>query len=98
MKLSKFLLGGAACAALLFLSGCDDALKEDESKKIDVEFAEASISIPAGGTSEVLLKVEPVTRAKEVTVEVADEGVVSIENREITDEGVLLTLVSHSIS
>ena len=98
MKFSKFLLGGAACAALLFLSGCDDALKEDESKKIDVEFAEASISIPAGGTSEVLLKVEPVTRAKEVTVEVADEGVVSIENREITDEGVLLTLVSHSIS
>ena len=63
-----------------------------------MEFAEASVSIPAGGTSVALLKVEPVTKAGEVTVEVADESVVSIGNKEITDEGILLSLVSHSIS
>lgn len=95
MDFRKFVVGGAACAALLFLSGCDEALKE-ETKKISVEFLEPAISIPAGNTAETLVKVEPAARASEVTIEVAAESVVSIGNKEITDEGILLTLVSHS--
>lgn len=94
MDFRKFVVGGAACAALLFLSGCDEALKE-ETKKISVEFLEPAISIPAGNTAETLVKVEPAARASEVTIEVAAESVVSIGNKEITDEGILLTLVSH---
>lgn len=97
MDFRKFVVGGAAFAALLFLSGCDEALKE-ETKKISVEFSEPAISIPAGNTAETLVKVEPAARASEVTIEVAAESVVSIGNKEITDEGILLTLVSHSIS
>jgi len=80
---------------LCLLNGCDEALKED---KISVEFAEKEIFIPAGNTASTLLKVKPVAKAKEVTVDIANEGVVSIEGTEITDEGILLSLASHSIS
>ena len=91
MKLSKFLMGGAACAALLLLSGCDDALKEDngnngnggneEPEKVKVEFSQNEISIPVNGTSTLELTVTPIKRADEVTVEVADDEVASIVSR-----------------
>lgn len=97
MDFRKFVVGGAACAALLFLSGCDEALKE-ETGKISVEFSEPAISIPAGGTAETLVKVEPAARASEVTIEVASESVVSIESQNIVDDGIRLKLISHSIS
>ena len=96
MNIRKFVVGGGLVASILcLLNGCDEALKED---KISVEFAEKEIFIPAGNTASTLLKVKPVAKAKEVTVDIANEGVVSIEGTEITDEGILLSLASHSIS
>lgn len=98
MNFRKLSLGGALVASVIsLLCGCDEALKENPDK-ISVEFAETTITVSAGSTASLLVKVEPVAKAGEVTVEVADESVVSIEKKEITDEGILLTLASHSIS
>ncbi|MCI7177132.1 MAG: Ig-like domain-containing protein [Candidatus Cryptobacteroides sp.] len=108
MKLSKFLMGGAACAALLLLSGCDDALKEDngnngnggneEPEKVKVEFSQNEISIPVNGTSTLELTVTPIKRADEVTVEVADDEVVSIVSKTVSETAIVLELKAVSLN
>ncbi len=103
MNFSKFLMGGVACAALLFLSGCNDALKEDnggkeEPEKVKVEFSQNEISIPVKGTATLELTVTPIERAGEVTVEVADEEVVSIESKTVSETAIVLELKALSIN
>ena len=103
MNFSKFLMGGAACAALLFLSGCNGALKEDnggkeEPEKVMVGFSQNEISIPVKGTSTIELTVTPIERAGEVTVEVADEEVVSIVSKTVSETAIVLELKALSIN
>lgn len=97
MYLRKIVMGGALASILCLLSGCKEALNE-ESSKIEVSFAESEVSIPAGSTAETLVKVVPVEKASEVTVEVADEAVVTIEKQDVTKDGIVIKLASHSIS
>ena len=101
MNFSKFLMGGAACAALLFLSGCNGALKEDnggkeEPEKVKVEFSQNEISIPVKGAATLELTVTPIERAGEVEVVVADDKVVTLSGKEATETGIRLTLTSNS--
>ena len=101
MNFSKFLMGGAACAALLFLSGCNGALKEDnggkeEPEKVKVEFSQNEISIPVKGTSTLELTVTPIERAGEVEIVVADDEVVTLTDKEMTETGIRLSLASNS--
>ena len=101
MNFSRFLIGGAACAALLFLSGCDGALKEDnggkeEPEKVKVEFSQNEISIPIKGTSTLELTVTPIERAGEVEIVVADDEVVTLTDKETTETGIRLSLASNS--
>ena len=101
MNFSKFLMGGAACAALLFLSGCGDSLKEDnggkeEPEKLKVEFSQNEISIPVKGTSTLELTVTPIERAGEVEIVVADDEVVTLTDKETTETGIRLSLASNS--
>lgn len=99
MNFKKILMGGALSLALLSLFGCKQELNE-ETPKIKIEFSQEEVQIPANGTSAVLIKVDPSSRAEEITLTVADESVVSIDGTktETTDEGIKVTLVPHSIS
>ena len=103
MNYRKILMGGAACAALLFLSGCDDALKEnngnggkEEPEKVKVEFSQNEISIPVNGTSTLELTVTPIERAGEVEIVVADDKIVLLSGKETTETGIRLSLASNS--
>ena len=89
----------------MLLSGCDDALKEnndnggkDEPEKVKVEFSQNEISIPVNGTSTLELTVTPIERADEVTVEVADEEVVSIVSKTVSETAIVLELKAVSLN
>ncbi len=102
MNFRKILIGGAVLGLSVCLSGCDDDVKKEEAGKgerqpVEVAFAQSELSIPVQGTSELELKVIPIERSGEVTVEVADEDVVSIEAKTVSENAVILTLKAQSL-
>ena len=102
MNFRKILIGGAVLGLSVCLSGCDDDIKKEEIGKgekqpVEVAFAQSELSIPVQGTSELELKVIPIERSGEVTVEVADKEVVSIEPKTVSENAVILTLKAQSL-
>lgn len=103
MNLGTNLLGKFALFSIsVFLVGCND-LKEndvnaDDSKKLSVEFSQSEVSIPIGGSLDLLVNISPANRAGEVTFQVAEETVVSLDKQTPCEEGVMLHLSSHKLS
>ncbi len=103
MNFRKNLIGGAVLGLSICLSGCNDNIQNEEGggekeQIVEVAFAQSEISIPVQGTSELELKVIPIDRADEVTVEVADEDVVSIESKTVSESAIILSLKAQSLS
>lgn len=103
MNLGTNLWGKFALFSIsVFLVGCND-LKEndvnaDDSKKLSVEFSQSEVSIPIGGSLDLLVNISPANRADEVTFYVAEETVVSLDKQTPCEEGVMLHLSSHKLS
>ena len=103
MNLGTNLLGKFALFSIsVFLVGCND-LKEndvnaDDSKKLSVEFSQSEVSIPIGGSLDLLVNISPANRAGEVAFQVAEETVVSLDKQTPCEEGVMLHLSSHNLS
>lgn len=94
-------LVGVVLPTFLLLSACDKAQKGNDDEgadKLSVEFSQSEVSIPIGGSIDLLVNISPANRAGEVTFQVAEETVVSLDGQTPCEEGVMLHLTSRELS
>ena len=86
----------------VFLVSCNGLKENDvnaeDANKLSVEFSQSEVSIPIGGSFDLLVNISPANRADEVTFQVAEETVVSLDEQTPCEEGVRLHLTSHKLS
>ncbi len=101
MNFRKILVGGAVLASVfLGLNACTQEQPESpkeqpespEAQKVSAGFAQTEVSVPVNGTAVLTLEVTPADRTGEVTVTVADESVVELSDRQLTETGVTYIL------
>ncbi len=81
------------------VNSCSSENKEepDPEPSIEVSFPTDKITIIAGTESEVLLSISPLVKAMDAEIVVSDEDVVSIREKTLTNEGLLLVLGSEGL-
>ncbi len=81
------------------VNSCSSENKEepDPEPSIEVSFPTDIITIIAGTESEVLLSISPLVKAMDAEIVVSDEDVVSIREKTLTNEGLLLVLGSEGL-
>ncbi len=94
MNFRKILLGGAVLASVAWgLCACTQEQPESpKAQKVSASFVQTEVAVPVNGTAVLAIEVTPADRIGELTVTVADESVVELSDRQLTETGVTYIL------
>lgn len=80
---------------MLLFTSCEQNIKNtDSEEEVTIEFSQNEVSVPIQGNGSVSINVNPVSLVSEVEMSVADRDVVSIEDSQIEEGKIFLTLKS----